>query len=157
MKFTLKAGNYYIGCPSRVTDLKRCKNVKTSIKRGNFLGSDGTKFRVESGKIVFIPYEKLYVYKEDATDFGLVHKFNKKVDVNFSDGKISIVSGKYTLDIDTTSENKDDKFTFEEYDDEYEYEEEDEEDQEDQEDQEDEEEEEEEEEEDEEEEEEEDE
>ena len=126
MKFTLEAGNYYIGCPSRVTESKRCKNVKTSIKRGNFLGSDGTQFHVLSGKICFIPYEKLYVYKEDASDFGLVHRFNKKVEITSDDGKISIVSGEYTLEVDTTVENEDDTFTFESYDDEYEYDDEDE-------------------------------
>lgn len=122
MKFTLDAGYYYIGCPSRVTNFKRCKNVKTSIRRGNFLGSDGTKFRVESGKIVVIPCDKLYLYKEDASYFGLIRKFNKDVEVSSDDGKISIVSGKYTLEIDTNTENKDDKFTFESLDSEYEYE-----------------------------------
>jgi hypothetical protein len=121
MKFTLDAGYYYIGCPSRVTNFKRCKNVKTSIRRGNFLGSDGTKFRVESGKIVVIPCDKLYLYKEDASYFGLIRKFNKDVEVSSDDGKISIVSGKYTLEIDTNTENKDDKFTFESLDSEYEY------------------------------------
>lgn len=121
MKFTLDAGYYYIGCPSRVTNFKRCKNVKTSIRRGNFLGSDDTKFRVESGKIVVIPCDKLYLYKEDASYFGLIRKFNKDVEVSSDDGKISIVSGKYTLEIDTNTENKDDKFTFESLDSEYEY------------------------------------
>ena len=121
MKFTLDAGYYYIGCPSRVTNLKRYKTVKTSIRRGNFLGSDGTKFRVESGKIVVIPCDKLYLYKEDASYFGLIRKFNKDVEVSSDDGKISIVSGKYTLEIDTNTENKDDKFTFESLDSEYEY------------------------------------
>ena len=121
MKFNLKSGCYYIGCPSRVTNLKRFKNLKTSIRRGNFLGSDGTKFRVESGKIVVIPYDKLYLYKEDASYFGLIHQFDKDVEVSSDDGKISIVSGKYTLEIDTNTENKDDKFTFESLDSEYEY------------------------------------
>jgi hypothetical protein len=121
MKFTLDAGYYYIGCPSRVTNLKRYKTVKTSIQCGNFLGSDGTKFRVESGKIVVIPCDKLYLYKEDASYFGLIRQFNKDVEVSSDEGKISIVSGKYTLEIDTNTENKDDKFTFESLDSEYEY------------------------------------
>ena len=121
---SLAAGTYYIGCPSRVTEyntLKGGKKGKTATPIGNFLGSDGTKFHVESGCIVMIPYENLSVYEKDASDFGMVLQFDEPIKFISRRGKFSIVSGEYALDIDTTIENEDDDFTFESYDDMYEY------------------------------------
>ena len=126
---TLKAGTYYIGCPSAVTDNKVFKRGQTAIPVGNFLGSDGTQFRVESGSIGIIPYENLSVYKEDASEIGMVRHFKSPVQFIYRDGQFTILSGKYYLDINTHKVNHDDTFTFEEY---YEnYEDEDEEDEED--------------------------
>jgi hypothetical protein len=113
---TLQAGTYYIGCPSRVTENKTFKRGQTGISVGNFLGSDSTEFHVESGFIAIIPYEKLSVYKEEASDFGIVRHFKHPVQFICRNGLFTILSGKYILDIDTYQINEDDEFTFEDYD-----------------------------------------
>jgi hypothetical protein len=113
---TLQAGTYYIGCPSRVTENKTFKRGQTGISVGNFLGSDSTEFHVESGFIAIIPYEKLSVYKEEASDFGVVRHFKHPVQFICRNGLFTILSGKYILDIDTYQINEDDEFTFEDYD-----------------------------------------
>ena len=113
---TLQAGTYYIGCPSRVTENKTFKRGQTGISVGNFLGSDSTEFHVESGFIAIIPYEKLSVYEEEASDFGIVRHFKHPVQFICRNGLFTILSGKYILDIDTYQINEDDEFTFEDYD-----------------------------------------
>ena len=118
---TRQPGTYYIGCPSRVTESKSFKSGQTIIPVGNFIGSEGTWFRVESGVIAIIPYEKLSVYKEDASDFGLVRCFKKPVQFIYHDGIFTVLSGKFILGINTHQINHEDDFTFEDYDNDYEY------------------------------------
>ena len=124
---TRQPGTYYIGCPSRVTESKSFKSGQTIIPVGNFLGSEGTWFRVESGVIAIIPYEKLSVYKEDASYFGLVRCFKNPVQFVYHEGIFTVLSGKFILGINTHLINHEDDFTFKDYDDNYVLEEEDEE------------------------------
>jgi hypothetical protein len=113
-----------------VTENKTFKRGQTGFPVGNFLGSDGTEFRVESGFIGIIPYEKLSVDESDARYFGFVRHFKQPVQFISRNGFFTILSGKYILDIDTYQINSDDEFTFQDYNATCEEEEEDEEDEE---------------------------
>ena len=121
-----KPGKYFIGDVSVVSEYAPKKQFKTGIPCANFLASDmivpkkikhSGQFRVKSGNIGIILYDKLCVWENEndydqycANDIGCVVTFKKPFSFMCTKGIFIIQSEEILIRIDTNTANVEDTY-----------------------------------------------